>query len=151
MGIQRFKRKLYTKYDETDNLKRMKDSDILALEPKKLSPETSAGRRGINGAMEGAVLGGITGGAIGALSEGIGKKSMDAAWKGAQSGGKRGLIIGAATLGLLKALSAQKRGENEEIDNRFYNNRLKYAQKMARRREQADWIANINNRDGYSF
>lgn len=29
------KRKLFTKYDDTDNLKRMKDSDILAEKPKQ--------------------------------------------------------------------------------------------------------------------
>ena len=35
-AIIRLKRRMYTQWDETDNLKRMKDSDILAEEKKKM-------------------------------------------------------------------------------------------------------------------
>ena len=56
------KRKLFTKYDDTDNLKRMKDSDILAEKPKQAPGY---------GSVAGAALGGA---ALGFLSHlGIGR------------------------------------------------------------------------------
>ena len=48
------KRKLFTKYDDTDNLKRMKDSDILAEKPKQAPGYGSVA----GAALGGAALGG---------------------------------------------------------------------------------------------
>ena len=50
------KRKSFTKWDDTDNLKRMKDSDILAEEKKKLP--------GYGSVMSGSIGGAAVGGAL---------------------------------------------------------------------------------------
>ena len=57
------KRKLFTKYDDTDNLKRMKDSDILAEKPKQAPGYGSVA----GAALGGAALGGTVGSVAGAL------------------------------------------------------------------------------------
>ena len=50
------KRKSFTKWDDTDNLKRMKDSDILAEEKKKQPGYGSVMSGSIGGAAVGGVL-----------------------------------------------------------------------------------------------
>lgn len=127
------KRKIFTKYDETDNLKRMKDSDILAEEKKKSPGYGSVLRDAALGATAGAALGGIIGTSKKGSTFGGGAK------KGAILGG---LIMGAAGL-------RKKNKEDEERD--FYNRRLEYAQRHAKRRERMDWKANMTQRDGYSY
>jgi hypothetical protein len=161
MGIYRLKRKLFTKYDDTDNLKRAKDSDILAEKLKK--PATDANAVALS-AAKGAALGGIALGAVSAAKPGrivpsgpAGKgvrKALSRAGANASNalhkfgkGGRTGLIAGAA-IGTATAL--YKRGK-EKKENQFYNRRLEYAQRQAMRREKADWKANMTQRDGYSY
>ena len=143
MGTIYLKRKLYTQWDETDNLKRMKDSDILA-EKKKTGPgygsvlSSTAG-----GALAGATIGAT---ALG-IKHGIKNKSFEGALKGLKRGGKWGAIIGGAAL----AAGALKRKNKADKENKFYNDRLEYAQRQALRREHADWSSNMLQREGYSY
>lgn len=140
MGTFKIKRKFFSKYDETDNLKRMKDSDILA-EKKKESPSLiPTARAGVTGALAGgAILG--TAGMIKA------KKAGSSILKGGKKGAIAGALVGAAALGA----AALKKREKESEDNHFYNKRLEYAQKQAKRREAKDWKENMTQRDGYSY
>ena len=136
-----FKRKLFTKWDETDNLKRMKDSDILA-EQKKKQP----GYGGVaQGALGGAVVGGIGAGLAGGISGA--KGGWKNAMKKASKYGKYGAIGGA----LLVGGKALKDRNDQAQENNFYNKRLAYAQRQAMRREKKDWKSNMTQRDGYSY
>ena len=127
------KRKTFSKYDETDALKRMKDSDILAEERKKSPGYGSILRDSLLGAAGGAALGGT----IGAVRKGGTLK------KGATTGAiLGGLVMGAAGI---------KKRNKEKEEQEFYNRRLDYAKRHARRRERIDWRANMTQRDGYSY
>ena len=133
MGKFILKRKLYSKYDDTDNLKRMTDADILAEKEKK-----DPGYRDViaevgTGALAGAVAGGLYG--------------------GLKKGGsfKKGLKHGAILGGSLMAIGALRKRKKEKDDVEFYNRRLSYAQSQARRREGKDWVTNMTKREGYSF
>jgi len=135
------KRKIYTKYDDTDRLKQMKDSDILA-EKRKIAPgygqliTTTAG-----GAIAGGVAGSVFGGTRGLFKKG---GSM---LKGAGRFGKIGMALGGTAAGIM----AYKARNKEAKDNKFYNDRLDYAQKQARRREKKDWKQNMTQREGYTY
>lgn len=133
MSIFILKRKAFTVYDETDNLKRMKDSDILA-EKKKEKPSLAPS---VLAAGTGAAAGGLIGAGIGAVK------------KGAKAGkwGKAGAIVGASVM----AVNALKKRSKEKQDNQFYNDRLEYAQRQAIRRERKDWKSNMTQREGYSY
>ena len=122
-----FREKSYTKYDETDALKQMKDSDILA-EKKK-----STGGPDLSSATKPAAVGALAGGLLGG--------------KGIKARGKAAMVgagIGAG-LGLLNSYTKKK------SENNFYNKRLDMAQKYARRREKIDWNKNMRNRTGYTY
>ena len=138
------KRKSFTKWDDTDNLKRMKDSDILAEEKKKQPGYGSV----MSGSIGGAAVGGIAGAAAGGLS-GLGKKGARVATAGARASklGKLGAVGGA----LLVGGKALKDRNDQAQDNNFYNKRLAYAQRQAVRREKKDWKSNMTQRDGYSY
>ncbi len=127
------KRKKFSKYDETDALKRMKDSDILAEEEQK-----SPGYRGV---VRDATVGALGGAALGGLLGAFGKKRNV----------KGGLIAGAAIGGSLMGAAGLKKRNKDEEDREFYNRRLRYAKRHARRREKIDWKANMTQRDGYSY
>ncbi len=138
------KRKSFTKWDETDNLKRMKDSDILA-EQKKKQP-------GYGGVAQDSIGGAIVGGAAGAgagLISGLGKKGarIPTATARASKLGKLGAVGGA----LLVGGKALKERNDQAQENNFYNKRLAYAQRQAVRREKKDWKSNMTQRDGYSY
>ena len=138
------KRKSFTKWDETDNLKRMKDSDILA-EQKKKQP-------GYGGVVSGSLGGAIVGGAAGAgagLISGLGKKGARIPTAAARASklGKLGAVGGA----LLMGGKALKERNDQAQENNFYNKRLAYAQRQAVRREKKDWKSNMTQRDGYSY
>lgn len=143
MGTIYLKRKLYTQWDETDNLKRMKDSDILAEKKKKGPGYGSVLSSTAGGAIAGATTGAI---ALG-LHRGIKNKSWAGAASGLKSGGKYGALIG----GTLMAAGALKRKNKVDRENKFYNDRLEYAQHQALRREHADWRSNMTQREGYSY
>jgi hypothetical protein len=134
------KRKLYTKWDETDNLKRMKDSDILAEKPKQGGNKADVVRDTALGVAGGATLGAGAGLTYGLLKGG----NAGAMFK---KGGKAGAILGGLSLGA-KAL---KKVNDKDKDAEFYNKRLAYAQKQALRREKKDWKTNMTQRDGYSY
>lgn len=136
------KRKLYTVYDDTDNLKRMKDSDILAEKPRKasISPAAVAGS-----AATGVIAGGTAGALIGALTKN--RKPGSSFMSKMGRGGRKGAIIGGLTAGGLALMNRNKQTK----ENQFYNDRLEYAQRQARRRERADWKNNMTQREGYSY
>ena len=138
------KRKSFTKWDDTDNLKRMKDSDILAEEKKKQPGYGSV----MSGSLGGAAVGGIGAATAGAIS-GLGKKGARIATAGSRASklGKLGAVGGALLIGG-KAL---KDRNDQAQDNNFYNKRLAYAQRQAVRREKKDWKSNMTQRDGYSY
>ena len=139
-----FKRKSFTKYDETDNLKRMKDSDILAEQKKKAPGYGSV----VSNSLGGAVVGGVAGAAAGGLS-GLMKRGARAATAGSRAAkyGKYGAVAGA----LLQGGKALKDRNDQAQENNFYNKRLAYAQRQAVRREKKDWKSNMTQRDGYSY
>lgn len=142
------RRKLYTLYDDTDSLKRMKDSDILAEEKRKnpgfggplLATATGAG---IGAGVGAAALGGLK--AWG--TRGTKNSALEAAKKGLKSGGKVGALVG----GTIAGLSALNKRRGQVTENNAYNKRLGYAQNQAMRRERADWKSNMTQRDGYSY
>ena len=144
MGTFVLKRKLYTVYDETDNLKRMKDSDILA-EKRKTTNYVPAAAAAAGGAAVGAAAAGTIGGINGLTRKAGGRLANGA--RGFKSGGKFGAAAGA----ILAGGYAFKKAADEEAENSQYNKRLGYAQRQARRREKADWKANMTTRDGYSY
>ena len=61
-AIIRLKRRMYTQWDETDNLKRMKDSDILAEKQRQTTDYGAIAR----GAAAGTVAAGTAGAVFGA-------------------------------------------------------------------------------------
>lgn len=134
------KRKLFTKYDDTDNLKRMKDSDILAEKPKQAPGYGSVAA----GALGGAALGGT----LGAVSGMFAKRKAGQSMLGKMgSRGKTGLIVGGLLAGGMALRNRSKKAE----ENEWYNKRLNYAQRQAKRREKQDWKTNMTQRDGYSY
>lgn len=136
-------RKFFSRWDETDNLKRMKDSDILAEKKRK----TAFAGPTLRSATTGAAVLGTAGSILGAVA---GKGTGNWARRrlsGFAGGAKTGAILGAIGGGLY----AQAQRKKEAEDNAFYNKRLAYAQKQAKRREKADWKTNMTQRDGYSY
>lgn len=129
----KFKQKIYTQWDQTDQLKQMKDADILA---EKKRTNTTMNLRTVKDTALGAGAGALTGGVLGALK---GKKFKSSAKKGA-------LLAGAATA-LVSSMSNRK----QKKENEFFNDRLEYAQRQALRREKKDWKNNMTNRDGYTY
>lgn len=144
--------KFFTKYDDTDNLKRMKDSDILA-EKEKTVPSYSSSV--LPKAAIGAGLGAVALGAGNGIYRGFkgykfGKNNTPG-WGAAGAGLKRGAAIGAvAGATILGGMAAKKRRQERE-ENEFYNDRLAYAKDQAKRREKVDWHQNMTQREGYSF
>lgn len=134
------KRKLFTKYDDTDNLKRMKDSDILAEKPKQAPGYASVA----TGALGGAALGGTIGSIAGAFSK---RKTGSSLLTRMGKGGRTGIILGGLATGGLALHNRNKQAK----ENEWYNNRLNFAQRQARRREKRDWKTNMTQRDGYSY
>lgn len=140
--------KSFTKYDDTDNLKRMKDSDILAEQEKEVPSYSSSV---LPKAAAGAALGAVGLGAAGALSKGLSKGAAGNRMAAFAKGGKAGLAIGAIGGALALGGMAARKREKEREDAEFYNDRLKYAKKQALRREKVDWKQNMTQREGYSF
>lgn len=120
-------------YDETDRLKRMKDSDILA-EQRRKNPSriVGAAKGGVGGTLVGATLG-----AIGGIKSGNFVKGMKT---GAKIGGTIGTVGGATFI-----------GNQQRTENNFYNDRLEYAKRQALRREKQDWKTNMTQREGYTY
>lgn len=134
-----FKRKVFTKYDDTDALKQMKDSDILAQEKKKAP--------GYGGVAAAAATGATVGAATGSIMNAFRKKPGTTIGGRMMKGGKYGALAGGIAMGLM---AANKR-EKEAKDASFYNKRLNFAQRQARRREKKDWNTNMTQRQGYTY
>ena len=130
----KFRQKEYTKYDSTDALKQMKDSDILAEKPKTNS---GIAAKTIGSAATGAAGGAIAGGLLGGLKKGSTLKG----------GAKAGALLG----GLGAAAISMAKNSKKKEENEFFNDRLEYAQKQARRREKKDWKQNMTGREGYTY
>lgn len=143
MAVYILKRRNFSRWDETDNLKRMKDSDILAEKKRKTSFVGST----LRSAASGAIIAGAAGSVLGGIAGKGNGNWLNKRLSGFGSGAKHGMIVGALGGGLL----AQARNKKEAEDNAFYNKRLAYAQRQARRRERADWKTNMTQRDGYSY
>lgn len=137
------KRRSYSIYDETDSLKKMKDSDLLA-EGKKSNPGYG---QVAQAAATGAVAGGSALAVAGGLKNALGGGGFSGAWKGIKKGGSIGALVGGTVAGVM---AAHKRNKQSE-DVNFYNKRLDYAQKQAKRREKIDWKNNMTLREGYSY
>ena len=123
-----------TKYDRTDNIKRMKDSDILAEEEKSnAGTYVKSGKSALVGSALGAALGAVAGS----------KSGRAGIKKGAAAGAAAGAILGG---------SAKLAGTHKEREqNRFVNRRLREAKKQARRRESRDWKdKSVIDRESYS-
>lgn len=136
--------KEFTRWDETDNLKRAKDSDILAEEKKKKVGYGGALSSGVQGAALGAGIGAAANMGLGA----IGKNRANVNYLGkAKRGGVAGAVIGASIM----AGKALKKRRQENSDINFYNDRLGYAKRQALRRERKDWKENMTQREGYSY
>ena len=133
------KRKIFTKWDETDALKGMRDSDILSQKKRSQNIGQNTANVAMN-AAGGAVAGAAIGGGFGLLNKG---KRLKSAGKLA----KTGAIVG----GAIGAFKSAKKINEKANENQFYNNRLKYAQTQAKRREKKDWKTNMTSRDGYSY
>jgi hypothetical protein len=146
------RQKVYTKYDDTDSLKRMNDADILA-EKKKSAP-------GFGSVIGTTAAGTAAGATVGSLAYGGTKVARNLAngaklsgavgglGKNLVKGGKWGALAGGV---LAAGVALHKRGKkSDDVD--FYNRRLEYAQRQARRREKKDWKTNMTGgREGYSY
>lgn len=130
----RFRQKQYTQWDQTDQLKQMKDSDILA---EKKRSNTSLNLNTAKNAFLGATAGATAGAIAGGLRKG---RTMTA-------GAKKGAILGGLAAGVVTAMGNRK----QKKENDFYNSRLEYAQRHAKRRERKDWKNNMVNREGYTY
>lgn len=135
-----FRQRTYTQWDDTDAIKRMKDSDILAERRKSGTLGDTVSKMGM-GAGIGMGIGSVIGGLSGM------KKGGKGFMAGATSGAKVGAIIGGGSLGAVAAV--QNSGKQQEID--FYNRRLGYAKRQAARRERMDWNQNMTQREGYTY
>ena len=138
MKIIRFK--TFSKYDETDRIKKMKDSDILAEEYRE-TPKV-----GLKEAFRDVATGAIAGGLLGKVNELTGNRLGLSSTDWRDLGRKGALLGGVYTVG--KDLY-RKYKYGEEVD--FYNKRLRQAKKNARRREKSDWLNNTLNRESYTY
>ena len=132
---------LFTRYDETDQLKGSRDSDILAEQKRS---NTGSYLSAVGNAATGAAVGAVGGGMAGALR---GLKRKGGFFGGMKSGGAKGALA----LGAISGVASLAAGRKQRDDNRFYNKRLDYAQRQARRREQRDWKNNMTNRVSYTY
>lgn len=151
MSKFRLSSKIFTIYDETDSIKRMKDSDILAEKKRSTSAVGTTLKGGIAGGLGGAALGSLAGAGLGAFAAGkAGVRAGNVA--GGALGGAKGGALAAATVGALGGMAYNYfKGRKQRKENSQYNKRLEYAQRQAMRRERADWKTNLTQREGYSY
>ena len=144
------RQKGFTRWDDTDELKRAKDSDILAEKKKENASHAPVFRAALGGAALGLGAMGAAkfyGGFKGAKGQGFGNRLV----AGGQNIGKKSLITGAALGACIAAISAGAKRAKKQKDVDFYNDRLEYAQRQAERRERKDWKTNMTMREGYSY
>lgn len=152
MATYKLKRKSFTFYDETDNLKRMKDSDILAQQKRPTSDNSGALRSAAYGGTMGLAIGGLAGTVTGGMAMGKqGAKATSSILSGMGRGLKGGARLGLGMGAVIGIANHMRKNKSQLDENRQYNRRLEYAQRQARRRERADWKTNMTQRDGYSY
>jgi hypothetical protein len=150
------KRRLFSKYDETDTLKRMTDADILAEKKRKTGGYGTVAKESVKGAALGAAGLGLAGTGFafrkgGPLAAGAGGKKLGKfAGKAGKVAGRYGAIGAAAGALIGGGIALHKRNQKAK-ENEFYNDRLERAQRHARRREKADWRTNMTQREGYTY
>ena len=147
--MAKYKIKRFTRWDQTDQLKASKDSDILAAQAKPLVDARGIALDAATGAAALGSLGavsGFLGGASGKMAHPI-SKALPSGLKNAKGAGIAGAVVGT---GLGAGISYLK-GRKQSQDNAFYNKRLNQAKKYALRRERKDWRTNMTQRDGYSY
>ena len=146
--------KNFTFYDEVDNLKKMKDSDILA-EKKRPTNQVNGDvvRNGVTAGLGVAGAGALAGGALGAFTPRPAGafKGFRGAPEAMARGAKRGLKWGAGIGAGIAVGATLMRNRKQANENAAYNKRLKYAQANAKRRFEKDFKTNMTQRDGYSF
>ena len=134
----RIKRKTFTVYDDSDALLEMTDSDILAEQEKE-------------GSYRDVASGLAAGGVGGAVAGGLGYMALGSKGGGALKRLGRGAAAGLAAGALLGTGIGYMKKSAEDSRNQFYNDRLRYAKRMARRREAKNWKHNMAHRENYSF
>lgn len=145
-----YPRQGYSRYDDTDGIKSMKDADILAQQRRQNTGQFGrVGRSGLIGAVRGAGITGLIGGALGAAANR--KNGYAAMGKAFLKHAKIGAAVGGTVGGLVGSTNQMSKESRVNENNRFYNDRLEYAQRKAVRRERKDWYNNNNNREGYSY
>ena len=147
----KYRQKIYTRYDMTDRLKQMRDSDILAeKEKEKISTSEATGSISAGkAALGGAVAGGLIAAGNNYMKGGKGWFKGRGAMKGALIGG--GLALAHNAVKSITSGDKAKEAEQYNKDVDFYNKRLREAQQQSRRREAADWKNNITNREVYTY
>jgi hypothetical protein len=122
-------------YDETDSLKKMKDSDILSQKKRSNS--------NLNAKVAGTAAG------VGGVAYGAGR--LAGALKGKPGVGKVLGVAGGITSALLAGSAVKHSQRDQRKQNSFYNDRLEYAQRQAVRRENRDFRDNMTFREGYTY
>lgn len=142
-------RRNFSRYDDTDQIKQMKDSDILAEKKRKQNVGRNAANAGA-GMIASGVGGALVGGALAAGHAGAtaAKGSKLAAMGRA---GKTGALIGGIGAAAISGLRSANKANKQANENAWYNERLSKAQRQAKRRERKDWKNNITNREEYTY
>lgn len=135
-------------YAETDDLKRMKDSEILQ-EDEVRKPGYG---KVTNGAAHSAIIGGMVGGSLGLANLARKWDKLDEAARSThlKKAGKWA-ALGAGAAAIYGAYKGSQERQKDVDRAEKYNNRLRYAQRKAARRERSDFKANMSQRDGYSY
>lgn len=139
--------------DESDNLKRMRDSDILAA-PKRRNRGWFG--RIVGNTVRNAGIGAAVGAGLNLASSMIkgyrGGGGFNGALKNVNMAGLvKGAKLGAGLGGAYGAYQQVNRENQASNQNSMYNARLGYAKRQAARRERADWKNNMTQREGYSY
>lgn len=155
MGTFIFKRKYFSSldYDDTDRLKQMKDSDILAEKEQK-KPGVGGALKTVGVTALGAGAGMVAGRALDAGTQAVGmiRKKVPVNMNNFNLNRvNRAGKIGALAVGTTLAVKSMKDNREKRKTAEAYNDRLEYAQRQARRREKIDWKQNMTQRDGYSY
>ena len=114
-AIIRLKRRMYTQWDETDNLKRMRDSDILAEKQRQTTDYGAIARGAAAGTVAAGTAGAVFGAGKGVFNPGsVGAASrVSGLGKGISKYGKLGMAGGA----LIGAGIAYSKGRKQAEEN----------------------------------
>ena len=105
----------------------------------------------LSGVIASVASGLAAGGVGGAVAGGLGYMALGSKGGGALKRLGRGAAAGLAAGALLGTGIGYMKKSAEDSRNQFYNDRLRYAKRMARRREAKNWKHNMAHRENYSF